>query len=85
MDLYHCFRLGATTIKEIVARVCYTIWNNLQNEYLPERTKDDWLRIAAQFEKRANFPNCLGAVDGKHIRTAHHFTLTTRISPPSWH
>lgn len=27
-----------------------------------------WLKIAKEFNKRANFPNCLGAVDGKHIR-----------------
>lgn len=27
-----------------------------------------WLKIAKEFNERANFPNCLGAVDGKHIR-----------------
>jgi len=27
-----------------------------------------WLKIAKEFNERANFPNCLGAVDGKYIR-----------------
>jgi hypothetical protein len=31
-------------------------------------TEAKWGKIAACFEKRANFPNCIGAIDGKHIR-----------------
>jgi hypothetical protein len=27
----------------------------------------DWKRIAKVFEVKCNFPNCLGAVDGKHV------------------
>ena len=27
----------------------------------------DWERIAIGFEVKCNFPNCLGAVDGKHV------------------
>lgn len=34
----------------------------------PSPTKEKWEQIAAQFETRANFLHCLGAVDGKHIR-----------------
>ena len=30
--------------------------------------KKQWENIALHFEKVANFPHCLGAVDGKHIR-----------------
>lgn len=31
-------------------------------------TKEEWFEISQRFEINANFPNCLGAVDGKHIR-----------------
>ncbi|KAM5148053.1 uncharacterized protein ACMZJ9_011702 [Mantella aurantiaca] len=30
--------------------------------------KDKWLEIADMFWDRTKFPNCLGAIDGKHIR-----------------
>lgn len=68
VDLHHAFRLGETTIREIVRRVCSAIWSNLKEKCLREPTKVEWLRIAEKFESSANFPNCLGAVDGKHIR-----------------
>ncbi|CAK1592436.1 unnamed protein product [Parnassius mnemosyne] len=35
---------------------------------MPEPSKESWLKEAEKFYKYANFPNCLGAVDGKHIR-----------------
>ncbi|KAL4720201.1 hypothetical protein ACJJTC_008719 [Scirpophaga incertulas] len=35
---------------------------------MPELKENDWLKISEDFYKRTNFPNCLGAVDGKHYR-----------------
>lgn len=35
---------------------------------MPVPDKQQWLRIAADFNARFHFPNCLGAIDGKHIR-----------------
>lgn len=34
---------------------------------MPE-TEDEWKSIARQFEEKWQFPHCLGAVDGKHVR-----------------
>lgn len=35
---------------------------------MPSLTEKDWLNIADDFGAKANFPNCLGAIDGKHVR-----------------
>ena len=35
---------------------------------ISQPTEENWLNIADGFERRANFPHCIGAIDGKHIR-----------------
>lgn len=45
-----------------------SIWSILRLECIPIPTKEQWESIASEFENKANFPHCLGAVDGKHIR-----------------
>ncbi|KAL4089486.1 hypothetical protein QTP88_024514 [Uroleucon formosanum] len=35
---------------------------------MPKLTRDGWLEIAKVYAKKVNFPNCLGVIDGKHIR-----------------
>ncbi|KAK9732130.1 DDE superfamily endonuclease [Popillia japonica] len=52
----------------IVRSVCRAIRLTMKAEMLPLPTKEQWESIAAGFERKANFPHCLGAVDGKHIR-----------------
>ncbi|XP_069615894.1 uncharacterized protein [Ranitomeya imitator] len=70
MSLHYQFRLGISTISGIVKVTCLAIWDTLHTEYIPQPTRDNWLQSAEQFEKVCHFPNCLGAVDGKHISIA---------------
>jgi hypothetical protein len=35
---------------------------------LREPTEEEWKNIAEKFEKEEQFPDCIGAVDGKDIR-----------------
>lgn len=69
VDLHYSFRLEISTIAEIIREVCHFIWILLKDKCLPQPTKENWLKIAKDFYLRANFQNCIGAVDGKHVRT----------------
>lgn len=62
------FRMGRATVSKIIKETCEAIWAVLKIEYLKTpATQSDWLHIANEFEKEWNFPNCIGALDGKHI------------------
>ncbi|KAM4030894.1 uncharacterized protein ACNLHF_018476 [Anomaloglossus baeobatrachus] len=67
-SLHFQFRLGIATISGIVKHTCRALWDCLHEEYIPHPTTESWLDIAENFQKICQFPNCLGAVDGKHIR-----------------
>ena len=30
-------------------------------------SEKDWVEMADQFERKWNFRNCIGAIDGKHV------------------
>lgn len=61
------YRMGERTVSKIVSEVCNALWLRLKPKYLPEPTVDMWQNIASDYEKRWQFYNCLGAVDGKHV------------------
>lgn len=62
------FRVGITTASLIVLKTCRVLWITLKQEVFTEFSEDAWQQIAIRFEARANFPYCIGAIDGKHIR-----------------
>lgn len=68
MDLQYSFRIASTTIGKIVRDVCRNIWIHMKDMCMEQLTEDKWKDIINGFKKNAQFPNCLGAVDGKHIR-----------------
>ncbi|CAI6370824.1 unnamed protein product [Macrosiphum euphorbiae] len=67
-DLHFSYKLGVSTISKIVNEVCVAIWEYLKLLCMSLPTKEKWVEIIQGFERHANFPNCIGAVDGKHIR-----------------
>jgi hypothetical protein len=48
--------------------VCAAICQHLETRLALPTAADGWTKIADEFEKHANFPHCIGAVDGKYIR-----------------
>ena len=51
----------------IARSVCEAIWQCMVSTYMPVPGAEDWMKIAGDYEKLADFPNCLGAIDGKHV------------------
>lgn len=63
------YRISPTTIGRIVMETCQVLWQVLSSKgYItaPNSVKR-WKEISREFELMWNFPNCLGALDGKHI------------------
>ncbi|XP_025159165.1 protein ANTAGONIST OF LIKE HETEROCHROMATIN PROTEIN 1-like [Harpegnathos saltator] len=60
-------RIGESTIYKIIKETCAVTVRVLGPKYLRLPIKEDWKKIAAGFWKHWNFPNCLGAIDGKHF------------------
>ncbi|XP_070389473.1 uncharacterized protein [Dermacentor albipictus] len=62
------FRVAPSTCHVVIHHTCKVLWRHLQSLYLPEPGLAQWQNIAEKFSRRWNFPNCIGAVDGKHIQ-----------------
>jgi hypothetical protein len=67
-DLHFQYRIAQPTISKIVRQVRDAIWTRLKSESFPELNADYWFHTSAEFMARSNFPHCLGAIDGKHVR-----------------
>ncbi|XP_066455030.1 uncharacterized protein [Eleutherodactylus coqui] len=67
-SLHFEFLLGQSTISGIIRRTCYLLWVRLRRSVMSPPSTEEWQNIAAGFETSAQFPNCIGALDGKHIR-----------------
>jgi len=50
-----------------VNETCWTIWTTLQPIVLKPPSKEDWIAISEDFMKKWQFPNCLGALDGRYM------------------
>jgi len=60
--------MAHNTIGEIIYDTCNIIWKLFANIHMPFPTTDMFYKIAQDFETLWNFPNCVGCIDGKHIR-----------------
>ncbi|XP_065069760.1 uncharacterized protein LOC135694808 [Rhopilema esculentum] len=62
------FRISTSAISYIVNEVCAAIVKNVGPLYLKVPSSvEEWDEIAARFNELWHYPNCVGALDGKHI------------------
>ncbi|KAJ8891978.1 hypothetical protein PR048_004543 [Dryococelus australis] len=70
VELHYEYRIGRSTLCKIVRRVCKAVWTIMHTECIPMFSEERWLENSQGFQNRANFPNCVGALDVKHVRIA---------------
>ncbi|XP_036000776.1 uncharacterized protein LOC105922503 [Fundulus heteroclitus] len=62
------YRIGSTTLSQIVMETCTALTAVLRDVYLKTPSTDcEWTAIARDFENKWQFPHCLGAIDGRHV------------------
>ncbi len=61
------YRVGHCTVGRVVREVTAAIWDVLLPDFIPAPSTEDWHGIAEGSSHRWNFPNCIGAMDGKHV------------------
>ncbi|XP_036326108.1 protein ANTAGONIST OF LIKE HETEROCHROMATIN PROTEIN 1-like [Rhagoletis pomonella] len=61
------YKLGRTTVRNIILETCDVFWRLLSPINVAEPTEEQYKDIANDFQTMWNMPNCVGAIDGKHI------------------
>ncbi|PFX25095.1 putative nuclease HARBI1 [Stylophora pistillata] len=67
-SLEYSFRISRQTISSIVSETSRALYKVFAPEYLKvTNTESEWDAVADKFEGRWNFPNGIGAIDGKRV------------------
>lgn len=63
------YRMSPAVVGRIINETCGLLWKTLiEKGYLKHpSTEREWKAIVKEFEQYCNFPNCIGALDGKHV------------------
>lgn len=61
------FRVGHATVSLLLKDTLQAICDQLESKVMPMPTTSHWTEIADGFFGVWNFPNCVGAIDGKHV------------------
>ncbi|XP_077516512.1 uncharacterized protein LOC144126289 [Amblyomma americanum] len=66
-DIGLACRVGIEKARVTIHFCCRIIWARLKDQFMKVPSAGDWVEISEGFKKQWQFPNCLGAVDGKHV------------------
>ena len=63
------YRISKTSVTRIIKERADALWKVLSERGFTKApsSKEEWVEIANQFERKWNFGNCIGATDGKHV------------------
>ena len=67
-SLHFQFRISTAAISLFIPEVCDSIYLSLKDEHLVvPSTADEWRELSDLIYQYWQFPNCIGAMDGKHL------------------
>ncbi|XP_017470323.1 PREDICTED: uncharacterized protein LOC108362015, partial [Rhagoletis zephyria] len=61
------YKLGISTVRKIIYETCDALWVELGSIYVSPPNVTELRKIADDFFIKTGMPNCVGAIDGKHI------------------
>lgn len=61
------YREGESTAYKVIKETCEVMISVLMELYVKVPSEDEWKHISNNFLKTWNMPNCIGAIDGKHV------------------
>lgn len=64
-SLHHYFLKDSSKVSQ---ETCLAQWENLCHFVMPQPTEDMWNDFAAEFQEKAEFVNCIGVIERKHVR-----------------
>ncbi|KAM4049142.1 uncharacterized protein ACNLHF_006590 [Anomaloglossus baeobatrachus] len=67
-DLHFSSAISRSLLSVLIPETCRAIFHSLRNYIEFPKTVEEWQKIASDFEHLWQFPNCGGALDGKHVR-----------------
>lgn len=67
-SLAFSYRISSSAISTFVPKVLAELQKQLVPIFLPTPDQINWNQKAEEFMKRWDFPNCVAAIDGKHVR-----------------
>lgn len=62
------YRISKTSSSRIILATCLAIYEELSKTEVMEYNQRNWLEVAKGFNDKWNMPNCVGAIDGKHVK-----------------
>ena len=66
--LHYEWCISVATLSSIIPETCQAIYDSLKAEFMTTpQTVDSWKAISRLMSDNWNFPNVLGALDGKHV------------------
>ncbi|XP_064108098.1 putative nuclease HARBI1 [Macrobrachium nipponense] len=67
-DLKFACCISPQCLGNIVIETCDAIVSSLKDVIKIPESEEEWMSVSEEFDRKWDFPHCLGAIDGKHVK-----------------